>query len=189
MKITLNEFYKRATAKGIKTMRGHDGPSQEWNIYFDNKKICNCWDDSYGGPLQITNYDGKSIEDIFNTIDKESTWDPNWEWHTTLELMLEEVKSRTSFAKDEKKGVCIGFSKGNYNIYGYNKDILTSLRLWPETKDEYQQMINDINPKTDGKIVNWEYLESCNINVPSEYRWSNADYVRAVRGSEPIPRV
>ena len=68
-KITLKEFYNRATAKNIKTMRGHDGPSQEWDVYFDNKKICNCWDDSYGGELQVTNYDGKSIEDIFNTID------------------------------------------------------------------------------------------------------------------------
>ena len=47
-KITLKEFYRRATAKNIKTMRGHDGPSQEWDVYFDNKKICNCWDDSYG---------------------------------------------------------------------------------------------------------------------------------------------
>ena len=81
-KITLKEFYNRATAKNIKTMRGHDGPSQEWDVYFDNKKICNCWDDSYGGELQVTNYDGKSIEDIWNTIDKESTWDPDWKWHT-----------------------------------------------------------------------------------------------------------
>ena len=34
-KITLKEFYNRATAKNIKTMRGHDGPSQEWDVYFD----------------------------------------------------------------------------------------------------------------------------------------------------------
>ena len=60
-KITIKEFYNRATAKNIKTMRGHDGPSQEWDVYFDNKKICNCWDDSYGGELQVRNYDGKSI--------------------------------------------------------------------------------------------------------------------------------
>ena len=37
-KITLKEFYNRATAKNIKTMRAHDGPSQEWDVYFDNKK-------------------------------------------------------------------------------------------------------------------------------------------------------
>ena len=38
------EFLKRASAKNIKEMRGHDAPSYEWDIYFDNKKICNCWD-------------------------------------------------------------------------------------------------------------------------------------------------
>ena len=115
-KITLKEFYNRATAKNIKTMRGHDGPSQEWDVYFDNKKICNCWDDSYGGELQVTNYDGKSIEDIFNTIDKESTYDKAWEWYTSLDLIMSEVKTRTQFLKDQKKGVLIGFNKHNYDI-------------------------------------------------------------------------
>jgi len=59
------EFLKRASAKNIKKSRGHDAPSYEWDIYFDNKKICNCWDDSYGGELTIFNFDEEeSIESI-----------------------------------------------------------------------------------------------------------------------------
>ena len=137
-KITLKEFYRRATAKNIKTMRGHDGPSQEWDVYFDNKKICNCWDDSYGGELQVTNYDGKSIEDIFDTIDKESRWDPDYKWHTSLDLIMYEIKSKTQIAKD-------------------------------------------IKTKTDGFVLNWEYLEACEIKVPEKLRWSKAKYVSAFR--------
>ena len=180
-KITLNEFYKRSIAKNIKTMRGHDGPSQEWDVYFDNKKICNCWDDSYGGELQVTNYDGQSIEDIFNTIDKESTWDPDWEWHTNLNLILEEVKSKTRFAKDTKRGVIIGFNKGNYDINGFKTDILTSLSRWSDSKDDYEKIITDSNPKTDGFVINWEYLMACEINVPEKYRWSRSKYVKAIK--------
>ena len=172
-KITLKEFYRRATAKNIKTMRGHDGPSQEWDVYFDNKKICNCWDDSYGGELQITNYDGKSIEDIFNTIDKESTWDPDWKWYTTLELIMSEVKSKTQFAKDEKKGVLIGFTKSNYDIIGYKKSILDMLRISLDYQKEYIKIFTEeTNTKTDGFVINWQYLEGCGINVPEKYRWS-----------------
>ena len=47
--MTKQEFLKRAKAINIKTMRGHDAPSYEWDITFDNVKVCNCWDDSYGG--------------------------------------------------------------------------------------------------------------------------------------------
>ena len=180
-KITLKEFYNRATAKNIKTMRGHDGPSQEWDVYFDNKKICNCWDDSYGGDLQVTNYDGQNIDDIFNTIDKESTYDKAWEWYTNLNLILAEVKSKTRFAKDGKKGVCIGFNKSNYDIEGFKTDILTSLSKWSDTKDDYEKIITDINPETDGKVLNWEYLMACEINVPAEYRWNETEYVKAIR--------
>lgn len=182
-KITLNEFYKRATAKNYKTMRGHDAPSQEWDVYFDNKKICNCWDDSYGGELQVTNYDGKSIEDIFNTIDKESTWDPEWNWYTTLNLILEEVKSRTNFAKDIKKGVLIGFNKQNYDIIGYKSSILDMLAKNVGYKNEYVKIFTEeTNTKTDGFVLNWEYLEECGINVPEQYRWSKAKYVEAIKG-------
>ena len=188
-KITLNEFYNRATAKGIKTMRGHDGPSQEWNIYFDNKKICNCWDDSYGGELQVINYDGKSIEDIWNTIDKDSTYDNAWEWHTDLNLALEEVKSKTNFAKDIKKGVLIGFNKSNYDIIGYKSSILDMLSKSLEYKKEYVKIFTEeTNTKTDGFVLNWEYLEACEINVPEEYRWSKEKYVAKFRGTEPIEK-
>ena len=181
-KITLNEFYKRSIAKNIKTMRGHDGPSQEWDIYFDNKKICNCWDDSYGGELQVSNYDGKSIEDIFNTVDKESTWDPDWKWYTNLEIILENVKSRTNFAKDEKKGVLIGFNKSNYDIIGYKSSILDMLRKSLEYQKEYIKIFTEeTNMKTDGFVLNWQYLEGCGINVPEKYRWSKAKYVEAIK--------
>ena len=188
-KITLNEFYNRATAKGIKMMRGHDGPSQEWNIYFDNKKICNCWDDSYGGELQVINYDGKSIEDIWNTIDKESTWDPDWQWHTDMNLALEEVKSKTNFAKDVKKGVLIGFNKSNYDIIGYKSSISDMLAKNIGYKNEYVKIFTEeTNTKTDGFVLNWEYLEECGINVPEKYRWSKAKYVAKFRGGGPIEK-
>lgn len=177
-KITLNEFYKRSIAKNIKTMRGHDGPSQEWDVYFDNKKICNCWDDSYGGELQVTNYDGKSIQDIWETIDKESTWDPDYEWHTTRDIVLEEVKSKTNWLKDQKKGVLIGFNKSNYDIIGYKKPILDMLSKSLEYKKEYIKIFTEeINTKTDGFVLNWEYLEACEIKVPEKLRWSKAKYV------------
>ena len=188
-KITLKEFYNRATAKNIKTMRGHDGPSQEWDIYFDNKKICNCWDDSYGGDLQVTNYDGKSIQDIWETIDKESTWDPDWKWHTNRDIVLEEVKSRTNFAKDEKKGVLIGFNKSNYDIIGYKSSILDMLRKSLEYQKEYIKIFTEeTNTKTDGFVLNWQYLEGCGINVPKEYRWSKEKYVARFRSTEPIEK-
>ena len=182
-KITLNEFYKRSVAKSIKTMRGHDGPSQEWNIYFDNKKICNCWDDSYGGELKIDNYENQSIEDIWATVDKESTYDNAWKWHTDMQLALHEVKSRTLFNKDEKKGVLIGFNKQNYDIIAYNSSILDMLRKSLEYKKEYEKVYMEENDMSgDRKVINWEYLEGCDINVPKEYRWNEQDYVNRVRG-------
>ena len=188
-KITLKEFYRRATAKNIKTMRGHDGPSQEWDVYFDNKKICNCWDDSYGGELQVINYDGKSIEDIWNTIDKDSTYDNAWKWHTDLNLALEEVKSKTNFAKDIKKGVLIGFNKSNYDIIGYKSSILDMLRKSLEYQKEYRKIFTEeTNTKTDGFVLNWQYLEGCGIDVPEKYRWSKEKYVAKFRGTEPIEK-
>lgn len=181
--MTLKEFYKRATAKNYKTMRGHDAPSQEWDIYFDNKKICNCWDDSYGGELQVTNYDGQSIENIWGAVDYESTYDKAWGWHTNLNLALEEVKSRTNFAKDVKKGVLIGFNKSNYDIIGYKSSILDMLAKNVGYKNEYVKIFTEeTNTKTDGFVLNWEYLEECGINVPEEYRWSKAKYVEAIKG-------
>ena len=181
--MTLKEFYKRATAKNYKTMRGHDAPSQEWDIYFDNKKICNCWDDSYGGELQVTNYDGQSIQNIWGAVDYESTYDKAWGWHTDLNLALEEVKSKTNFAKDIKKGVLIGFNKSNYDIIGYKSSILDMLAKNVGYKNEYVKIFTEeTNTKTDGFVLNWEYLEECGINVPEEYRWSKAKYVEAIRG-------
>ena len=84
-------------------MRGHDAPSSEWDIYFDNVKICNCWDDSYGGELDISDYKGQSIESIYNKIDKKSLWDKEYKWTTTLELLMYELQLIGLFKKDEKK--------------------------------------------------------------------------------------
>ena len=124
-------------------MRGHDAPSQEWDIYFDNKKICNCWDDSYGGELQVTNYDGQSIQNIWGAVDYESTYDKAWGWHTNLNLALEEVKSKTNFAKDVKKGVLIGFNKQNYDIIGYKSSILDMLAKNVGYKNEYVKIFTE----------------------------------------------
>jgi hypothetical protein len=38
-----------------------------------------------------------------------------------------EVKSKNQIAKDQKKGVLIGFNKSNYDIIGYKKPILEML--------------------------------------------------------------
>jgi hypothetical protein len=178
-KITKEEFLNRATAKNIKQMRGHDGPSQEWDIYFDNKKICNCWDDSWGGELQISNYENKNIETIYNTIDKESLYDKNWKWTTSLPLLLEEIKTNVRFSKDEKKGICLGFDKSNYNINGFKTDIKTSLSRWNDSKDDYEKIIIQ-ECKGDIKVLNFEYLISMGINVPQKFQWNESKYVKSI---------
>ncbi len=127
------EFLKRASAKNIKEMRGHDAPSYEWDIYFDNVKICNCWDDSYGGELDISDYKGQSIESIYNKINKKSLYDKKWKWTTSLELLMYEVKEIATMKKDEKKGVMIG-QPNLYNIVGYNTSIPTKFKKWSGSK-------------------------------------------------------
>jgi|TARA_R110002153_G_scaffold73041_3_gene190669 hypothetical protein len=160
------EFLKRSTAKKIKESRGHDGPSVEWDVYFDGKKICNCWDDSYGGELDVTNYKGKSIEEIYSKIDRESLWDSKWDWTTSLELLLEEVKIIGLMKKDEKKGVIVG-TPYNYQIHGFKTNIPTSFKKWPDTNGagkSYQDMIDDsINKGL--TILNADYLRTWNLNV------------------------
>jgi len=69
-------------------------------------------------------------EQIQDTIDKDSLYDKNWKWTTSLPLLLEEIKTNVRFSKDEKKGVCLGFDKSNYNINGFKTDIKTSLSRW-----------------------------------------------------------
>jgi hypothetical protein len=159
------EFLKRATAKNIKQMRGHDDPSFEWDIYFDGKKICNCWDDSYGGELEITNYDNQSIEDIYKSIDKDSLYDKEYKWTTDLELLMYEVRNISLIKKDEKKGVLIG-KPSSYDIVGFKTSIPTTFKKWEKkvVMKEYQNIINDALKK--GKtIVNSDYLKTWNLKV------------------------
>jgi len=111
--MTKQEFLKLATAKNVKQMRGHDAPSFEWDIYFDGKKICNCWDDSYGGELKITNYDNQSIEDIYKSIDKDS---------------LYEIGKPTSYS-------VVGFQTSIPNTFKRWSNV--------EVMQDYQNIIND----------------------------------------------
>ena len=161
--MTKQDFLKRATAKNVKQTRGHDAPSFEWDIYFDGKKICNCWDDSYGGELKITNYDNQSIEEIYKSIDKNSLFDKEYKWTTSLELLMDEIKTISLMKKDEKKGVIVG-TPYNYQIHGFKTNIPTSFKKWPDTKKSYQDMIDDsINKGL--TILNTDYLRTWNLNV------------------------
>lgn len=159
------EFLKRATAKNVKQMRGHDAPSFEWDIYFDGKKICNCWDDSYGGELKITNYDNQSIEDIYKSIDKISLFDKEYKWITSLELLMDELKTISLMKKDEKKGVMIG-KPTSYSIVGFNTSIPTTFQKWDkiEVRKDYQNIINDALKKGEN-ILNADYLKLWNLNI------------------------
>ena len=124
------EFLKRATAKNVKESRGHDAPSYEWDIYFDGKKICNCWDDSYGGELEITNH--KDIEKIYNSIDKDTLYDKEFKWTTNLELLMYELKIIALMKKDEKKGIMVGVPHA-YDIHGFKTSIPTTFKKWSKS--------------------------------------------------------
>lgn len=159
------EFLKRASAKNLKEMRGHDAPSYEWDIYFDGKKICNCWDDSYGGELKITNYDNQSIEDIYNSINKDSLYDKEYKWTTNLELLMDELKTMGYIKKDEKRGVLIGIPH-SYEIRGFKTSIPTTFKKWSkdEVMNDYQKIINDAVKKGQN-ILNADYLKTWNLKV------------------------
>ena len=158
------EFLKRASAKNIKKSRGHDAPSYEWDIYFDNKKICNCWDDSYGGELTIFNFDEEeSIESIYNKIDKKSLWDKEHKWTTTLDLLMEDLMNIGCVKKDEKKGVLIG-NINSYTIVGYKTSIPITFKRWNDSKKAYQKIIDDAI-KEGKEILNGEYLKTWGLNI------------------------
>ena len=163
--MTKQEFLNRATAKNVKQMRGHDAPSFEWDIYFDGKKICNCWDDSYGGELKITNEDNQSIEDIYKSINKESLYDKEYKWTTNLELLMYELKTTSLMKKDEKKGIMIG-KPNSYSIVGFNTSIPTTFKKWSknEVMKDYQNIINDAVKKGQ-TILNADYLRTWNLNI------------------------
>ena len=163
--MTKQEFLKRATAKNVKQTRGHDAPSFEWDIYFDGKKICNCWDDSYGGKLKITNYDNQSIEEIYKSIDKNSLFDKEYKWTTSLELLMDEIKTISLMKKDETKGVMIG-KPTSYSVVGFNTSIPTTFKKWSkdEVMKDYQNIINDAIKKGQ-TILNADYLRTWNLKV------------------------
>ena len=63
------------------------------------------------------------------------------------------------------------------------------LRKSLEYQKEYRKIFTEeTNTKTDGFVLNWEYLEACEINVPEKYRWSKAKYISKFRGVEPIEK-
>ena len=163
--MTKQEFLNRATAKNVKQMRGHDAPSFEWDIYFDGKKICNCWDDSYGGELKITNEDNQSIEDIYKSINKDSLYDKEYKWTTNLELLMYELKTTSLMKKDEKKGIMIG-KPNSYSIVGFKTSIPTTFKKWSknEVMRDYQNIINDAIKKGQ-TILNADYLRTWNLNI------------------------
>tara|TARA_R110001599_G_scaffold137760_1_gene316734 strand:- start:109 stop:603 length:495 start_codon:yes stop_codon:yes gene_type:complete len=163
--MTKQEFLERATAKNIKQMRGHDAPSFEWDIYFDGKKICNCWDDSYGGELDITNYDNKSIDDIYKSIDKDSLYDKEYKWTTSLDLLMYELKTISLMKKDEKKGVLIGTPQ-KYSVVGFKTSIPNTFKKWDKLKVRklYQNIINDALDKGEN-ILNADYLKLWNLKT------------------------
>ena len=163
--MTKQEFLNRATAKNVKQMRGHDAPSFEWDIYFDDKKICNCWDDSYGGELKITNEDNQSIEDIYKSINKDSLYDNEYKWTTNLELLMYELKTTSLMKKDEKKGIMIG-KPNSYSIVGFKTSIPTTFKKWSknEVMKDYQNIINDAVKKGQ-TILNADYLRTWNLNI------------------------
>ena len=163
--MTRKEFLKRATAKNVKQMRGHDAPSFEWDIYFDGKKICNCWDDSYGGELKITNYDNRSIEEIYKSIDKDSLFDQEYKWTTSLELLMQEILTISLMKKDEKRGVMIG-KPTSYSVIGFKTSIPNTFKRWSkhEVMQDYQNIINDAIKKGQ-TILNADYLRTWNLNI------------------------
>tara|TARA_R100001463_G_scaffold11755_3_gene32796 strand:+ start:9641 stop:10144 length:504 start_codon:yes stop_codon:yes gene_type:complete len=163
------EFLQRAKAINVKESRGHDAPSCEWDIKFDNVKVCECWDDSYGGELDINNLPNQSIEDIYNQIDKESLWDEEYQWTTTLELLMYELKNIAIMKKDEKKGVMIGKTTISnnpylYDIVGYKTSIPTTFKRWNDSKKAYQKIIDDAI-KEGKEILNKEYLSTWGLKV------------------------
>ena len=101
--MTREEFMTRVTVVNFKESRGHDAPSLEWDIKFDNVKVCNCWDDSYGGELQVTDYKNHRIDNIYSTIDKDSLWDEKYKWTTPLDILLEECLNNHLEKKDYDK--------------------------------------------------------------------------------------
>jgi len=163
--MTKQDFLKRATAKNVKQTRGHDAPSFEWDIYFDGKKICNCWDDSYGGELKVTNYDNQSIEEIYKSIDKNSLFDKEYKWTTSLELLMDEIKIISLMKKDQTKGVMIG-KPTSYSVVGFNTSIPTTFKKWSkdEVMKDYQNIINDAIKKGQ-TILNADYLRTWNLNI------------------------
>ena len=46
-----------------------------------------------------------------------------------------------------------------------------------EKKEYIKIFTEEINTKTDGFVLNWEYLEACEIKVPEKLRWSKAKYI------------
>lgn len=175
----LKEFFKRAKAKNVKQMRGHDAPSHEWDIYFDGKKICNCWDDSYGGELQIFNYKNQNIQDIFNKIEKETLWNEEYKIYSDIDCVLTDVLNyyykEKEFQNASKKGILIA-KQGKYSDFNQSFLIRGCKYTIPYTfkkygvgnaTEFYQDMIDKALAKNE-EILNKEYLKGFGLRVTKE---------------------
>jgi len=157
-------FLQKAKVTNYKEMKGHDGcPSFNFDLKFDGVKICNVFDDSYGGELRIHNYKGQSIEDIYKSIDEKSLWDEKHQWTTCLDLLLHQVREQHIFQKEDKKGVLIGDSYHNYSIIAYKGTIENFIKKYEIGKRLYQDIIDEQIKKGEN-ILNKDYLLSLGFN-------------------------
>lgn len=151
-------FLQKAKVTNYKEMKGHDGcPIFNFDLKFDGVKICNVFDDSYGGSLQIHNYKGQSIEDIYNSINKKSLWDEKYQWTTCLDLLLHQVREQYIFQKEDKKGILVGESYHYCSIIGYKGTIENFIKKYKDGKKLYQNIIDEQIQKRKN-ILNKDYL-------------------------------
>jgi len=158
--MTREEFMTRVTVVNFKESRGHDAPSLEWDIKFDNVKVCNCWDDSYGGELQVTDYKNHRIDNIYSTIDKDSLWDEKYKWTTPLDILLEECLNNHLEKKDYDKGLMINDIVGKgYSLLSWgSKKIPTIIKKYDNGFDMIQNLLTK-NVLEGREIINLQHLK------------------------------
>ena len=145
-------------------MRGHDGDAFSGVIYFDGVKVCEVFDDSRGGELDIRNVNPKlKIEDIYSKIDKDSLYDKEYKWTTTIDLLLHEVVNIHRALKEKTKGVLIG-TPNRYRIEGFQYTIKTCYKKWSDVGEHYQKIIDKVE-KNGENILNKDYLKSFGLKV------------------------
>ena len=165
-------FLQKAKVTNYKEMKGHDGcPSFNFDLKFDGVKICNVFDDSYGGELRIHNYKGQSIEDIYKSIDEKSLNDDRllspklkYGWKISLDLLLHQVREQYIFQKEDKKGILVGDSYHYCSIIGYKGTIENFIKKYKDGKKLYQDIIDE-QIKKGKNILNKTYLKNLGFNI------------------------